>query len=487
MKTEELIPSAARLTNSLRDLGYEFVNAVADLIDNSIVARARRVNITIHFEGTKSWVRIHDDGDGMTGASISEAMRLGTARDYEDSDLGKFGLGLKTASLSQCRVISVASRTDPNRATIESRRLDLGHVTETDRWEILHLSRGDRPEVLTAPLQSSTGTVVLWENLDRVLNRRDPWGGWAQRHLLNLAERLELHLGMVFGKFLSGEARRRRKLVITVNGNAVEPWDPFVRNEPKVEPLPEREFEVGGGLVRVRPFVVPAQRDFSSDAAWKRASGPRQWNQQQGFYIYRADRMIQSGGWSRMRAADEHTKLARAALEFWPDLDDEFEINISKMRVRLPEELRERLGAPVTQLIKRAQEKYRGGERSAGGRSTTRPASRANPGLAGSQRGLPGAESRSGPAGQADGDPWDRTTGHTGDGSAASGSPAGDSGSANTSGNGRTTAPVVETRTSAAAAALQRAADRVGQGSALTLIRDEMRRSEPEAARDLGW
>ena len=482
MKTEQIIPSAARLTNSLRDLGYEFVNAVADLVDNSVAVGARRVTITIHFEGTDSWVRIADDGTGMTGVSISEAMRLGTARDYEDADLGKFGLGLKTASLSQCRMVSVASRTDPHRATIEARRLDLGHVTETDRWEIIHLSRQDRPEILTAPLQGSTGTVVLWEDLDRVLNRRDPWGGWAQRHLLSLAERLEVHLGMVFGRFISGEARRRRKLVITVNGNVVEPWDPFVRSEPKVEPLPEREFPVGGGLVRFRPFVLPAQRSFSSDGAWRRASGPRQWNLQQGFYIYRADRMIQAGGWSRMRSADEHTKLARAALEFWPDLDEAFEINISKMRVRLPEELREQLGNPVTQLVKRAQEKYRGGERSSTSRSATRPAPRSGPRGSGPFDDRVSGDGRSGAAGPGHVDPSD----DAGNSGTWSSNAEGDAPTGNAGDGRRADASVVGTKVTGAAA-LQRAADRVGQGEALALIRDEMLRSEPEVASGLGW
>ena len=102
---------------------------------------------------------------------------------------------------------------------------------------------------------------------------------------------------------------------------------------------------MAGSIVRYRPFVLPPQRELSTDEAWRRASGPLQWNRQQGFYIYRADRMIQSGGWSWMRSPDEHTKLARAALEFWPDLDEAFEINISKMRVKLPEELREQLQA----------------------------------------------------------------------------------------------------------------------------------------------
>src|ERR1043166_1683520 len=94
----EVIPGARRLVKSLRDLGYDFVRAVADLVDNSVAARASRVDITIKFDGADSWVRIADDGAGMAGSTINEAMRYGTERDYEADDLGKFGLGLKTAS-----------------------------------------------------------------------------------------------------------------------------------------------------------------------------------------------------------------------------------------------------------------------------------------------------------------------------------------------------------------------------------------------------
>lgn len=375
-RREEVIPSAARLLVSLRDLGYDFANAVADLIDNSISARAERVDVTIASEGLDSWVRIADDGDGMSGTAISEAMRLGAGgRAYAADDLGKFGLGLKTASLSQARSITVASRSHPTRRQIDCRQLDLDEVTATDKWEIVHPVAADRPAAVTDPLRSGTGTVVLWTKLDRILSMNDPFGGWADRHLSKLAERLDLHLGMVFARFLTGEARRSLPLTITINGSKVEPWDPFCLDQ-QVEQLPAKELQIGNSLVRYRPYVLPPQRDFSDDESWRRASGPHQWNRQQGLYIYRADRMIVSGGWLRLRGIDEHVKLARAALEFWPELDEAFEINIAKMRVRLPEELRDQLKPLVSFLTRCADDRYRKSSRRSGPRPPAPPSGR---------------------------------------------------------------------------------------------------------------
>lgn len=360
--TVEVIPSARRLINSLRDLGYDFVHAIADLVDNSIAAKAGKVEIEARFEGPDSWVRIVDDGTGMSGSQITEAMRYGAERDYDADDLGKFGLGLKTASLSQCRRLTVASRTDPNQRRIEARTWDLDEIQRTNRWEVFILGADERNEKLVEPLQNHTGTVVLWESLERVLDYKISWGEKARSGLFTLVERLDQHLGMVFHRFLTGEARRRKKLSITINGTVVEPWDPFAREEKATDPLDPLEFEIHGqngtGLVRYQAYILPNQAKFSNPRAFQRAAGPNRWNSQQGFYIYRADRMIQSGGWSRMRTPDEHTKLARAALDFYPDLDSEFQINVAKVRVTLPIELKEQLKERVEQLAKRARSVY---------------------------------------------------------------------------------------------------------------------------------
>jgi Histidine kinase-, DNA gyrase B-, and HSP90-like ATPase len=371
--TVEVIPSARRLIGSLRDLGYDFVHAVADLIDNSVAAGASRVAIDLKWSGPESWVRIADNGSGMSGTEITEAMRFGSERDYEIDDLGKFGLGLKTASLSQCRRLTVASRMDRNQRRLEVRRWDLDHVEKSNRWEIEVLGPEERAENLIEPLQEHTGTVVLWESLERVLKYKVAWGENSKNALYKLAEQLDQHLGMVFHRFLSGQARRRKKLTITVNGTTVEPWDPYATAEKATEAFPAKEFELqtdtGKGTVRYQPYVLPAKEKFSSAQAFERMSGPEKWNRQQGFYIYRADRMIQSGGWCRMRTADEHTKLARAAVDFYPDLDPAFEVNIAKFRVIMPPELKDQLTEPVERLVKRAKAVYSGQTNSPSGGS----------------------------------------------------------------------------------------------------------------------
>jgi hypothetical protein len=359
----QVLPSASRLVHSLRDLGYDFPQAVADVVDNSVAADATQITIDLRFDGPDSWLRIADNGTGMDGEAVTEAMRYGARQSYDDEALGKFGLGLKTASLSQCRQLSVASRKAPERVRIVARKLDLDHVMRTDRWEILGLDPGGCDDRLVEPLQRGPGTVVLWQSLDRVLGYKIPTGGRARWAVDNLAEQLRLHLGMIFHRFIAGQVEGRRPLRIKLNGLPVTPWDPFARDEPATTALPASDIDVvtseGVGLVRFQPFVLPPRERFSSEEAFQRYSGPRKWNAQQGFYIYRANRMIQSGGWSRMRALDEHVKLARASIDFFPELDSAFEVDVAKVRAVLPAALRERLHAPVEGLVRTAQSVYR--------------------------------------------------------------------------------------------------------------------------------
>jgi len=375
----EVIPSPRRLINSLRDLGYDSTSAAADLIDNSIEAKATEVSIEVHMEGRKSWIRIADNGEGMTPAVLQEAMRYGTEREYSKSDLGKFGLGLKTASQSQCRKFIVASRSG-ERANICAFAWDMEYVERTNRWEIIRLAPQDIDDVLREPLQGTAGTAVLWENLDRVFNYKNPDGGWVERNLLDLCRRLENHLAMVFHRFISGE-QKRKHLNIFLNGNKIKPWDPFVRDEKHTKKLNPLTFKLNdgemNGEVTLEPFVLPPRDKFSSPEAFQKASGPKNWNQQQGFYIYRAGRLIQSGGWSGLRTMDEHSKLARIALHFSPVLDNAFKINVAKMHTELPSQLREQIKDATKQIIRIAQETYRtkksSGEGVAGGGSWGNP------------------------------------------------------------------------------------------------------------------
>ena len=360
--TIEVIPSARRLIRSMREAGYDFVHAVADIVDNSIEANASWVAIKMEFDGEESWLRISDDGAGMSGATMTEAMRFGTQRDYEADELGKFGLGLKTASISQCSRLTVASRTNHSARRIEVRQWDLEHVRHTDRWEIIDIPSDERTAIMVDPLNDTVGTVVLWEQLDRVFRYRIPWGEKARAGFFRLADELNNHLGMVFHRFLAGEARRKKKLGITINGTQVEPWDPYARDEKATVSLQGLQFEISGdngpGLVSYTPYILPSQDRFSSRRAFDHYAGPSKWNFQQGFYVYRADRMIQGGGWCHMRTSDEHTKLARVALDFGPNLDPAFEVNFAKTKVILPADLRTQLKPHVEELTKRARRAY---------------------------------------------------------------------------------------------------------------------------------
>lgn len=455
-KVEEVVPSAARTIASLRDIGYDLPRAVADIVDNSIAAGASRVDIKLRFEGPDSWIRISDNGDGMDAATLVEAMRYGSERDYDTDDLGKFGFGLKTASTSQCRRLTVASRRSEKHRRYEVRCLDLQHIEETNRWEVLVLEGSDRPDHLLEPLQGAPGTVVLWEDLDRVLDYKDPFGQWAKRRMLELAAEIDEHLSMVFHRFLAGEVRAQ-KLAITVNGSKVRAWDPYCRAEAKTTEMPAKDLQVTGadglGIVRVRPFVLPQQTEFSDEAAWRRASGPAKWNRQQGLYIYRANRLIQSGGgWNRIRTLDEHTKLARVAVDFFPELDASFGINIAKAFVQLPDDLRSQLEPIVTQVAREADRRYRTGGR------------RARP-----QRPAPAPSSPPVATGDGSGDAIRDVPSTPGPGS------LGGKGPKPAAAQGR------------ARRAIEEAADVVGEVDALTRIVDELVGRHPEVASDLGW
>ena len=364
----EVIPSAQRLVKSLRDVGYEFATAVADLIDNSVEAKANTVWIDVVWDGESSYVTIADNGEGMSPQQLPEAMRFGSERDYESEDLGKFGLGLKTASLSQCLKFTVATRQNPNRADISAYCWDVDHVSATNRWEILPVKAAEMHDGVRTHLKETTGTVITWERLDRILGYKKPDGESARKHLHAVCRELEDHVAMVFHRFLSGEVRGKR-LAIYVNENKVAPWDPFARSEANTKRLDVKSFRMEGhsgkGDIIVEPFVLPHQVRFSSPEAFNRASGPEKWNKQQGFYIYRADRMIQSGGWSGLRALDEHRKLSRIAISFNPKLDEEFKINVAKMRVSLPQAMREAITKAIAPAVSLAEEEYRQRERKA--------------------------------------------------------------------------------------------------------------------------
>jgi hypothetical protein len=361
MKLSNAAPSAARLTSSLRDIGYDFVSAIADLIDNSIAAGATDVAVEIEFAGPNSTIYIADNGCGLNARGMTEALRFGSRRTYGSGDLGRYGLGLKTASLSQARCVTIVSKSADRKRPLW-RSLDLDLIAEFDDWVLAEKLRDHAVARSEEMLGTGTGTVVVWQNLDRVLPASGAQGGWAKRRFEVLVEKTKRHLAMVFHRFLTGEKGAPR-ISISVNGDKVRAWDPFVRHEPGTQQLSTHQFELesasGVGAVELRRYILPGKRTFSSLYAFENAAGPLNWNRQQGLYVYRENRLVQWGSWGGTRGIDEHTKLARASLEFTSSLDEVFNINVAKMRVSVPAQLKQMLERPVSELCILADRVYR--------------------------------------------------------------------------------------------------------------------------------
>ena len=336
-------PEPAGTVASLSSLGYSVEAAVADLVDNSISADARRIEVRFTWAGTESWAAVVDDGHGMDDQALVTAMTIagrGPAETRAANDLGRFGMGLKTALFSQCRQLTV--RTRPDVASCFTRTWDLDAVIQHREWRLL---RGTDPEteaVLARLLPAGMrGTVVLWRQLHRFNSQVVDPGTVAQTHFYGEVDRVQRHLGMVFGRLLTG----RGGVELTVNGDVVLPWDPFLSTHPAVQRLQAEEIPHGGLLVRVEPFVLPSPHKLTDVAAVDAAAGPKGWLDQQGFYVFRRNRLILAGDWLRIRdfRRDERYNLARIAVDIPAEADADWRIDIRKSSAVPPVGIRRHL------------------------------------------------------------------------------------------------------------------------------------------------
>lgn len=342
------------MIESMRAFGYSLPDAIADLIDNSITAGASLVEITLHWDGADSWIRIVDDGSGMDAATLTNAMRLGSRNPKETRDphdLGRFGLGLKTAAFSQASVLTVASRAEGS--GLEVRGWDLEHISRTGSWSLLcEETAGDRP-ALEALGEGVVGTAVLLRRLDRLVGTSDVEDEQAKSHFLRLSEAVELHLGIVFHRFLESG------LIIKVNERALQAWDPFLASDSASQVLPAERLPFAGEQIEIQPYVLPHHSRLSTEAH-RAAAGTRGWNQHQGFYVYRARRLLVMGDWLGLPfQKEEHYKLARIRVDLSNAMDREWQIDVRKATARIPRELRDELKRVADATRSRAAEAYR--------------------------------------------------------------------------------------------------------------------------------
>jgi hypothetical protein len=356
-RNHRLPPSAASLSASMRDLGYSLETAVADLVDNSISADATQIDIVCELSSPQPYLAIIDNGKGMGPEELIDAMRHGSANPKAKRglhDLGRFGLGLKTASFSQCRSLTIMSRKGGATSGAE---WNLDRIDDADDWVLLILDDEEIAALARVEQLGSHGTIVIWRDLDRLFE--DETGTRRDDIVNEKLDVVEKHLSLVFHRYLAGEVRGRKKIRIALNGHPVVAFDPFCRKNKATGVLPEDIVWIDDEAVVLQPYILPHHSNLSA-SEYDFYQSRSDFISNQGAYIYRNGRLMAWGDWFRLIPKGEATKLARVQIDFPNTLDESWTIDIKKSRARPPHLVRERLRQIIGQVSGRSTTVHRG-------------------------------------------------------------------------------------------------------------------------------
>ena len=355
-----LEPDPARVMEGLRDTGYDFNMAMADLVDNSIAANATVIKVYLNpLPDNDLKLYIVDNGCGMTMEGLMNAMRYGSNPRADASSLGKFGLGLKTASTAFCRSLSLMSRGEDGECN--KVQWDLDEIAKINKWKLLQPSISqDEQDLLDVVTQGGTGTVVIWEKIDRLL--KDYQQIQAKKNAIKrILEKLRFHFSMVYQRFLDPNYTDK-PIKIFLNDAEIMPWDPFCLNEKGTTEAGVKRIKAelpdgGESFFTVKAYVLPRKEDFSSADVYNQAEIN---NDMQGFYVYRENRLLHQGDWAGIYRNDPHFSLIRVDLSFDHTLDDAFNVDIKKSRIHINEVIADFLGKQFLPAPRReAESRYR--------------------------------------------------------------------------------------------------------------------------------
>jgi hypothetical protein len=351
-----LPPSARSLSASLRDLGYSLETAVADIIDNSISAQATSIDIICDMSFEAPVLAILDNGTGMDEKELLAAMKHGTSGPEVErlrTDLGRFGLGLKTASFSQCRQLTAVSARDGQLCGAE---WDLDVVKNEDDWLISVLDNADIDNIPFIERLGTDGTLILWRKIDRFFeeeqkNKRDEMISESLAILAN-------HISLVFHRFIDGEFQGRDKISISVNGDTIESFDPFCKKSGSQWIIENEKIVLSGENMLINAYILPhfSRLSAKDEAYYKNRSD---FLSNQGVYVYRNGRLMAWGDWFRLMPKGESTKLARVQIDFPSALDNIWTIDIKKSSARPPHLVRERLKQILPEISEGSKRIYK--------------------------------------------------------------------------------------------------------------------------------
>lgn len=338
-KYEIARPEPESFLQSARSFGYSVDTAIADLIDNSITAKASKIKITYGIDRYTSFVRIEDNGKGMTEKELFNAMKIGSFNPLQprhESDLGRFGLGLKTASFSQCRRLTVKTRNKSGKEFI--RCWDLDFVADKKDWVLLlHCADKISEKNLSDFSFDGSGTIILWEKLDRLVESEELTSN--KEHFYRKFDNVRKHLGITFHRFIEEE-----RISITVLDSEIEAINPFniSADVPSLE-LAEEQLSINRQPICIQPFILPHESKLS-DKERKNLEIIKGWVEHQGIYLYRNKRLIADGTWLDLDfRKKESQRLCRIRIDIPNTLDTEWQIDVKKASAKIPDVIRKRI------------------------------------------------------------------------------------------------------------------------------------------------
>lgn len=354
MEEKVLIPYAPNLIESTRSIGYSFETALADIIDNSISNFASRVDVK--FDGGESpFVAIIDNGLGMTSHELVQAMRYGSSSsldERDENDLGRFGLGLKMASMSQCRKLTVISK---NRGNISAVSWDLDYINETQDWTLIQYSGKEINKIKFSDALTDlvSGTVVLWEKLDRISESQIDF----EREFNEKLDFSDKHISLVFHRFLENKSSKLY-FELYFNNRKLEPIDPYLLNNKATQPLEEETLFINRIPITIKPFIMPFISKLSVNER-QMLNRNRELNLNQGLYIYRNKRLIVWGKWFRIIREGELNRLAKIRIDLPNSIDQHWTIDVKKSSAAIPGVIKDQLKQIVLRTVGKSERVYR--------------------------------------------------------------------------------------------------------------------------------
>jgi hypothetical protein len=333
IKAEIAKPNPKSTINSYRSFGYNLSTAIADILDNSISANAKEIRINYKWSGQNSFISISDNGIGMKKDELITAMTPGSKDPEEErseKDLGRFGMGLKTASFSQCKRVTCITKKE-NYSTLK-RSWDIDFINLENEWRLLDFVSDD--SFLKVIDNQNSGTLILWEKLDRIVGKAEIENELVKNAFYEEMENVKEHLSLVFHKFIES-----KRIKIFFQNEEIEAYNPFLLN---LDPKPEMGLPEKYDNVEITYFILPHMSEIGK-VDYEKTGGSLGWFQQQGFYIYRGDRLLVSGDWLGLEKKRDYSKLARISVNFSNSSDFNWNLDIKKSTATPPIEIRREL------------------------------------------------------------------------------------------------------------------------------------------------